>query len=69
MTYFGRMYNFFVDSKFKSKTFLKDQKNEKEVLEYLKSLDDVVFDGFKQLKYNLILEANNLKTNEMYLLS
>lgn len=60
LTYFGRMYNFFGDSKYKSKSFLKDSKNEKEVSEFIRAIDSKVVNGIFNRNISVIEEAENL---------
>ena len=67
-TYFGRMYNYFGESKYKSKTFLKDMKNEKEVLDYLKKMDEVGFYSIQKMVSKQIADATNFVYSKNVLL-
>jgi AmmeMemoRadiSam system protein B len=60
LTYFGRIYNYFGDNnKFKPKMFLRDPKNEKEVLEFIKGLDDKGLKALKAKKVDSVLKLTN----------
>lgn len=59
ISYFGRMYNYYGESKYKNKTFLKDKLNEKEIFEFLKNLDESMLDNIKSSKINGIYDTND----------
>lgn len=59
LTYFGRMYNYYGETKFKNKAFLKDKLNEKEIFDFLKSVDETLLDNIKSYKINGIYDTND----------
>jgi len=64
LTYFGRMYNFFGDGKqenkeFKSKSFLRDPKNEEKAKNFVKSLDDQGFDLLYKKNVDALMKISN----------
>lgn len=60
LTYFGRFYNYFGENKYKSKSFLKDPKNEEELMQYLSTIDSKVIEAIRNKDFKHLQTATNL---------